>query len=124
MVKHFIRYWLPLVLFMIFIFYMSSLPLNNDMQNIEKDTKKQSDIIYHLVEFSFLGVLSRRAFKNSNSRYLSKNYLLLAITFAIVYGILDEIHQIYVPTRYFELKDLVFNTIGSSSIVLLKLLKL
>lgn len=122
--KHFTRYWLPLIMFMVLIFYLSSLPLNKEKTgNVKKHGKFPMDIVYHLVEFSFLGFLSYRTFKNSNKNFLSKNHLLLAIGFAILYGILDEIHQSYVPTRYFELKDIIFNTIGSSSITLIRLMK-
>ena len=44
-----------------------------------------------------------------NQRFL----LLLLIVFCIVYGISDEIHQIFVPSRSSDIFDVIADSIGS-----------
>ena len=40
---------------------------------------------------------------------------------SILYGLIDEIHQLFVPYRAFEIKDLIIDSLGAS-VILIKLL--
>ena len=112
--KHFIKYWLPLIIYLVLIFYTSSLPLNNPQ---EKEIKKTfgipNDVYEHVIGYGFLAIISYRLFANSKNKFINKKAITFAILFTILYGIIDEIHQIFVPTRFFEIKDIISNSIGA-----------
>ncbi|MBI5463901.1 MAG: VanZ family protein, partial [Ignavibacteriales bacterium] len=56
-----------------------------------------------------------RAFHfQSWSVFLRRNALVLAFFFTCVYGVTDEIHQIYVPGRTFDLSDMLADAIGAA----------
>ena len=64
--------------------------------------------IYHFTAFSYLALfLSISLTKNKNS-----NLIIIGIIIAIIYGVLDEIHQYFVPGRFFSLKDILMDSIG------------
>lgn len=117
--RNFIKYWLPLLVYLILIFYLSSLPLNNPNESREK---KQilgipKDMINHLIEYGFLAILSHRAFASSKLKIFNNKAVLIAVIFTVFYGLLDEIHQLFIPTRLFEIKDILSDSIGASIIV-------
>lgn len=112
--KNFIRFWLPVILYMVFVFYMSSLEFPGKPKvHIANSSFKVSDIILHVLEYSLLSIVLFRAFHNSSARFKEKA-LCLTLIVAFLYGLFDEIHQMFVPTRFFEIKDLFFNVLGSS----------
>ncbi len=101
--KNIIYLWLPVIIWASFIFYLSSIPqlelTNEPIGNFL--TRKAA----HIVEFAVLGSLILRALKR-------KNYY-LAILLSVVYGIFDEIHQTFVPTREFHFSDIGFDAVGA-----------
>ena len=122
--KQFIRYWLPLLVYSVLIFYLSSLPLNGLKEKESKETFGiPDDVFNHLLEYGFLAILSYRAFSNSKINILNKKAFLIAILFTISYGIIDEIHQLFVPTRLFEIKDIISNSIGTFIILFKNFIK-
>ena len=121
--KHFTRYWLPLFMYMILIFYLSSLRLNKPSAEEDEIFSLPDDIVEHLLEYSFLSILSYRAFLSSKIKALNKRAMTTAILFAISFGILDEIHQLFVPTRLFEIKDIVSNSFASFIVCFKSLIK-
>ncbi len=115
---HFIRFWLPVVLWMIFIFYMSSLEFPEKPKvNVGGQKFKVSDILLHVAEYGMLSILLFRAFHNASER-TRQRALLLALIIASFYGVIDEVHQVFVPTRYFEIKDIFSNMVGSSIVTI------
>ena len=71
------------------------------------------DKLLHFVAYALLGILFYRAY---GTLPLNDNYKLLifiSIASATLYGIGDEIHQYFVPSRYADMADAVANTIGS-----------
>jgi VanZ family protein len=82
--------------------------------------------IVHLTEFALLGFFLARAL--SPRRSLSNTGLLLWTTaICVSFGFLDEAHQFIVPERMFDLKDLLFDSLGavagSGVYILLRILK-
>jgi len=65
----------------------------------------------HVVVFGTFATLVYRALKESGADKVSAGYL--AILAAIVYGILDEIHQSFTPGRGSTFRDVIFDTIGA-----------
>ncbi|RME55102.1 hypothetical protein D6777_01590 [Candidatus Woesearchaeota archaeon] len=99
--KHFIRYWLPLILYLCLIFYLSSLPQPTNSGLIV--TFSYQDKLFHIIEYSILSILIFRTNLNKGRSFILSS----------VFGILDEIHQSFVPSRYFSLLDIAANIIGS-----------
>lgn len=67
-------------------------------------------IIYHFSVFfllNFFLLISLNGKKNIKMRYL-----IIASVFSIIYSILDEIHQLFVPFRYSDLGDILTNNMG------------
>ena len=101
--KNTVFLWLPVIIWASFIFYLSSIPqLELTSEPIGNFLTRKTG---HIVEFAVLGSLILRALKG-------KNYY-LAILLSVVYGIFDETHQTFVPTREFHFSDIVFDAAGS-----------
>ena len=65
----------------------------------------------HGVVFLVLGLLVHNALTN---RGLTKTKAAaIAMAICLVYGLSDEIHQLFVPGRAFELSDLAMDGLGS-----------
>lgn len=97
--------WGPVLLYMCFIFGLSSLRTTPAMPN-------GADKVLHALLYSGLGLLLARA----QARGLAKvTPRIIAITLACgaVYGISDEFHQYFNPPRAVEAADVVADTIGS-----------
>lgn len=74
----------------------------------------------HFTEYLILGTLVINMFTKNNAK---KTYL-LSILLCIIYAISDEIHQIFVPGRACQIKDILIDSVGSiTGIYLFKLLK-
>ncbi len=89
-----------------FIFYMSSL-------SFEKETSRgfpYKSYVYHFGIFFILAFfLSVSLVKGKRSR---KYFLLVALIAAILYGISDEFHQLFISNRFYDIKDILINSIG------------
>lgn len=64
--------------------------------------------IAHFTEFAILGLLTYLNIKE----YKNKKVLLISVLLASLYAISDEIHQIYVPGRYCDIKDMALDIFG------------
>lgn len=73
----------------------------------------------HYIEYLILGILVINMFIKNN---IPQSYL-ISIIFCIIYAISDEIHQIFVPGRACQIKDILIDSIGSiTGIYLYKLI--
>ena len=64
----------------------------------------------HVLEFALLGVTAARAL--IWKRKPSIGFFLLTFAACGLYALSDEIHQIFVPGRAFEIRDLVLDSVG------------
>ena len=113
---NYVKYWLPPIAWMGMIFLFSS------------QAKVQVSDVYvlqftffkslHMIEYGILSALLYRAFKNTGNRPLWQN-LYLAWLLAASYGMTDEIHQVFVPTREGRMRDIVIDSIGAGLILFL-----
>ena len=95
---------LPAITLAIFIFYFSSLS-NPYPTTPSKFTLLFLNPLLHICEFGALSFLIFYGFfPKVKSIYL--------ISLSILYAFLDEIHQYFVPYRYFDIYDIVFDTVG------------
>ena len=73
----------------------------------------------HFTEYLILGFLTINML---NKNDISKKYL-LSILICIIYATSDEIHQIFVPGRAYQIRDILIDSIGSiTGIYLYKLI--
>lgn len=72
------------------------------------------DKLVHFVEFGVLGMLYFIAI-NKTSRITSKSLLfLISVLLTGLYGLSDEVHQLFVPFREFSLYDILADLVGGS----------
>lgn len=73
----------------------------------------------HYIEYLILGILVINMFIKNN---IPQSYL-ISIIFCVIYAISDEIHQIFVPGRACQIRDVLIDSIGSiTGIYLYKLI--
>ena len=99
--------WLPPCLYAAVIFYLSSLPGTTYFPSFFS-----ADKIIHLGEYAVLGYLVARALRNYG--LTKKQIFIRAFVLCVVYGISDELHQMFVPHRFPSFMDVVADGIGSS----------
>ncbi|HLD26931.1 MAG TPA: VanZ family protein [Patescibacteria group bacterium] len=113
LIKNFVIYWIPPLLWMSTIFYFSSQP----HFNISSETTLDFILfkILHMIEYGFLYFLLFRALYKTGSYTLPEIFLLTFIIGAL-YAISDEYHQSFVPTREGKMRDVLID-IGGITIV-------
>ena len=94
-------YWLPVFSYMALIFFLSS----RSSFPVSPPSIPYIDKICHLMEFAVLGYLLMRAFIHSDNPNVKKYALLLTIIFAVLFGLTDELHQLFVPLRHGDVFD-------------------
>jgi VanZ family protein len=118
--RNFIRFWSPVVLWMIVIFVFSS-----KTKVALTDSYTISFVIFktiHIFEYAFLYLLWYRAFANTG---IKKNQAFIyAFLLTICYAATDELHQRFVPTREGKVRDVIIDAAGGilGWIVLVKFL--
>jgi len=108
-IRNCIYYWLPPIVWMVCIFYMSSQQKVNisDQVVVEFVTFKT----LHMIEYALLFFLFYRAF-NSLKILNQITVLFLALTSSLLYSASDEFHQLFTPTRQGRMRDIVFDLVG------------
>ncbi len=105
--------WFAALLYMGGIFYLSSIP----GQDLPLPHFPFADKVAHGITYFGLGVLI--AFRSGLTARLLGNEVLhwtkggwIAPAVGVLYGLLDEIHQLFTPNRTFDLKDLAVDIAG------------
>jgi len=73
-----------------------------------------SDKLAHALLYSGLGLLVSRAMTGGGPGQLSFPSLMAVVGFAAAYGLSDEVHQLFVPTRQFDPRDLSADVVGAA----------
>jgi len=106
--------YLPLILYWILLFIATSLP------TAYLPSVAVSDKIKHFSAFFGLSVLLSLTLLYQNKVVLFKKYFLsVALIISSFYGLLDEIHQGFIPGRNNEFLDWVADSLGAAAGVLL-----
>ena len=95
--------WGVTIIIAIFIFYMSSRTFPSG------GGKGYLSYVYHFTVFFALALFLLLA---SLKGRFNKEIFILAIILSIVYGIIDELHQYFVPGRYADIHDVFMNAAG------------
>lgn len=124
--------WLLVVLWMALIFYLSHQPASESnslstgitervvaiiervTSDIDFDVSNFNHIVRknaHFFAYLILGVLVSNALK-SNGLKGSRRFL-IALAFCILYAISDEIHQLFIPGRAGQVRDVIIDSAGA-----------
>jgi VanZ family protein len=68
--------------------------------------------IAHLTEYALLGLLAARAFRGSRRDGLSTRWFLASVILIVVYALVDEYHQSFVPSRTASIYDSLIDIAG------------
>jgi hypothetical protein len=104
------RLFLPVLLWCAVIFAFSSFSTGSVSSFYWPDfiVKK----LAHVFEYALLTTFSYRALWNSGIE--KKKAFIASAAFSVFYGTTDELHQAFVPGREPHIRDVVFDTIGTS----------
>lgn len=100
-------FWLA-VAYAILILIVSSIP---NLKTPELGFENQ-DKLYHFIEYSIFSALLFFALLNSNKNFLRKNVLLISLLIGASFGILDELHQKFIPGRTADILDFTADFVG------------
>jgi VanZ family protein len=103
----FTKYWLPVLIYAILIFYLSSIP-GEDIPRVFK----YQDVFLHLIEYAVFALLLSRAIKAYQPGLSFNKRFLAVLVFSFLYALSDEWHQFFVPQRYCSMIDLMYDGIG------------
>ena len=87
------------------IFSINTVNLNEFIEIIHEPVREAM----HALEYLILGILTINALYQSEIR---KNIIIISIIFCFAYSLIDEIHQIFIDGRTFQLFDLFMDAIG------------
>jgi VanZ family protein len=102
----FLRSWAPVILLMTVIFALSAqsdVPMPDNM----------SDVSAHSLAYAALAFLILRALSGGFPARVTLRAALAAVALTVAYGVTDEIHQMFVPGRTAELRDLRSDAVGA-----------
>ena len=103
----FLRYWLPVLIYVAVIFTLSAQPgLRVPLEF------GNSDKLYHLLEYLVLGVLIARVMAHVIPSPRSMPATLLAIAIGALIATCDELFQSTVPRRHSSIFDGLADTLG------------
>ena len=106
--RHFIRYQLPAILWGLLIFAASSIPAPKlpSMFRI-------NDKLIHASIFLVFGLFVYRALElRMRRRSFDWRRALLSVLAVTAYGVLDELHQAFVPGRIMDVRDAAADAAG------------
>ena len=105
--KYQFKYWLPVYLYLILIFYFSSQPVI-PASSFLAERFYVRPYIQHILIYTGLALTIHRA-----ANYSRNNSNFLVIFSTTLYGITDEIHQHFVPGRFFQFSDILMDFSGA-----------
>lgn len=105
-ILHRIGNWGPVVLYLGLIFYLSSL---SDVSW----AGGTPDWASHSLEYMGLAILLARALNDGFDRPAPPGRLALTFLLCVAYAVLDEVHQMFVPDRFADYRDVLADAAGA-----------
>lgn len=105
-------YWAPVALYAGTIFFLSA-QSHPEEQLPSFLLEGVNDKVLHAVEYGILSLLCYRAFRWAAGPAVARQAVVLAIVTASVYGLTDEVHQLFVPFRESSWQDWLADIIGA-----------
>jgi VanZ family protein len=103
----FINFWLPVIIYAIFIFSMSSIP-GDSLPSLFRF----QDVFGHLLEYMVFGILIRRAMKAYYPGMVYGVRLCWVLFISLAYAATDELHQSFIPSRTPSFVDIAYDGLG------------
>ena len=75
--------------------------------------------IAHFTEYAILGFLAARAFRTSPRPAIRQRWFLICATLVVIYALLDEYHQSFVPSRTATIFDSMIDIAGGLTALLI-----
>ena len=72
----------------------------------------------HLTEYAILAFFARRAFVSSTNKFIRRRWFESALLLVVVYSLLDEFHQSFVPSRTASIYDSLIDMAGGLTVLL------
>ena len=72
----------------------------------------------HFTEYAVLAFLARRAFITSSRAFVQRYWFRLGILIIVIYALLDEFHQSFVPSRTASIYDSAIDVLGGLTVLL------
>ncbi len=108
--NNFVKYQLPIIVWALAIFIASSIPT---LPHII-DTEFGIDKVVHAIMYYIFCWLTHRALNHQNKfPFLRKYSYIAALLLTAVYGYLDEVHQLYVVGRSYDIYDWTADSFGA-----------
>jgi len=104
----FVYTWLPVIFYCLLIFIQSSYPATQSLPSIP-----HIDKLMHAAAYALLGFLFFRAFQSTSIQRSAVLLLIFSALASSLFGISDEIHQHFVPTRTADIMDVLADIAGS-----------
>lgn len=105
---HWLRWWGPALAYAGMIFLLSS------VSRLPSLPGAGGDKWAHSATYAGLALVVLRAIVRGRWRELSFGHLITALLLATAYGATDELHQLFVPGRMADLRDLAADAIGAA----------
>jgi VanZ family protein len=119
----------PLIIWLVFISFASSNEFSADntsrvigpllqwlFPNITQESLRLAHLLVrkaaHVTEYAVLGWLTARAFTGSSREFLRQRWFLTSLMLVVLFALLDEYHQSFVPSRTGTLYDSGIDVIG------------
>jgi VanZ family protein len=118
-VKNFTWYQLPLLVWAVFIFILSSF---KTFPHIETPIIAADKLAHVSIYFVFCWFSRRALFFQTGSSFLKRWSLPSAFFLTCLYGYLDEVHQLFVPGRTYDYFDMLADAVGAILFVIIYLL--
>jgi VanZ family protein len=99
--------WLPALAYMLLIWVLSSMS-----QPFKVDFVPFRDKGAHFVEYGTLAALLAHAMRGNWPDWRFRGVFFASWSVTVVWGLLDEIHQAFVPGRVADVRDLLADAIG------------
>ena len=99
--------WLPAVAYMLLIWVLSSMP-----QQFKVDFIPFRDKGIHFVEYGALAALLAHAMRGTWPEWRFRGVFFASWSITVLWGLLDEIHQAFVPGRVPDVRDVIADAMG------------
>ena len=72
----------------------------------------------HFSEYAMLAFLARRAFISSSREFLQRYWFQVSLALIVIYALLDEFHQSFVPSRTPSIYDSAIDAAGGLAVLI------
>ena len=100
-----------LIVWVLVILLFSSLPSLPAIKIHTAKSEIRLDYLIHMIEYGILGFLTFLTFSGEHYKPGSRKYLIMTVSL-VLFALLDEIHQKFIPGRAYNIKDLFSDTVG------------